>query len=185
MIHRPSMPSKTGALVLGVLLLSGALQASQRAKTSDASKRSASYGKYDFAFTTLDGKAIRLSDYAGKVVLVNIWAPWCGPCKKETPGFANLYSAYHDKGFEILGVAVQTNENDVRAFIEKYKPVWPIGIKEEVARNYGTYGLPDNYLFRADGSLVKRFIGYTTEEALRPLLEDALKQSSSPKPKSP
>jgi len=137
---------------------------------------SADYGKYNFTITTLDGKTVRLSDYAGKVVLVNIWAPWCGPCRMEAPGFVKLYNQYKTKGFEILGVAVKTNDGDVRSFMEKYNARWPIGIKDDVALAYGTYGLPDTYLFRTDGSLIKRFIGFAREEALKPLIEEALKQ---------
>lgn len=161
-------------LVMTLMVTTGFSQAK---KSTPAPLRPvADYGKYNFSFTTLDGKKIMLADYAGKVVLVNVWAPWCGPCRKETPGFVNLYKQYKSKGFEILGVAVQTNEGDVRAFIEQYKPTWPIGIKDEVARSYGTYGLPDSYLFRPDGSLVKRLVGYAREEALKPLIEEALKQ---------
>src|SRR5262245_1017651 len=77
------------------------------AKVVETKKVSANYGKYDFTFTTLDGKELRLGDYAGKIVLVNIWAPWCGPCRIETPGFVKMYNEYNRKGFEILGVAVQ------------------------------------------------------------------------------
>ncbi|HEV8538509.1 MAG TPA: TlpA disulfide reductase family protein [Bacteroidota bacterium] len=149
----------------------------QKLKTSGVkvAKPSANYGKYEFKFTTLDGKKLKLSDYAGKAVLVNIWAPWCGPCKLETPGFVTLYKQYKDRGFEILSVAINTNENDVRTFIEKYGVQFPVGISDDVANQYGTYGIPDNYLFKPDGSLVKRFVGYTKEDVLRPLLEDALK----------
>jgi thiol-disulfide isomerase/thioredoxin len=144
-------------------------------------KSSANYGKYDFSFTTLDGRKLKLSDYAGKVVLVSVWAPWCGPCKLETPGFVNTYKQYKDRGLEILSVAVNTNENDVRSYIQKYGVLWPVGIKDDVGRQYGTYAIPDNYLFKPDGSLVKRFVGYTSEEAFRPLLEDALKSVAKTK----
>lgn len=135
---------------------------------------SANYGEYDFSFTTLEGKTVKLSDYAGKVVLVNIWAPWCGPCKMETPGFAKLYREYKSKGFEILGVAAQTTPEDVKAFLQKYDAPWPIGVKQEVAVQYKTYGLPDNYLFNPDGSVARHFVGYTREELLRPAIEEAL-----------
>ncbi|HZY10124.1 MAG TPA: TlpA disulfide reductase family protein [Bacteroidota bacterium] len=184
---------KTSSIVLGMVLLLGAsaCEAVQTKKqtasgkiekvndsssSSEVKKINANYGKFDFKLATLDGKSIQLSDYAGKVVLVNIWAPWCGPCRKETPGFANLYKEYKEKGFEIVGVAVNTNLKDVTSFINQYKVPWPNGIDDAVARAYGTYGLPDNYLFRADGTLIRRFIGMTSEGTLKPLIEEALKQ---------
>jgi thiol-disulfide isomerase/thioredoxin len=149
-------------------------------------KPTADYGKYEFSLTTLEGKTIKLSDYAGKVVLVNLWAPWCGPCKVEMPGFAKLHEKYAGKGFEIISVAVQTNESAVRSFIEKTPLSWPVGINEDVAVKYGTYGLPDNYLFLPDGMIAKHFIGYTKEEALEPLIQAGLARipAKSP-PKTP
>lgn len=151
-------------------------------KKAAVSRVKANYGKYDFSLTSLDGKQVKLSDYAGKVVLVNIWAPWCGPCRIETPGFVKLHEQYRNKGFEILGVAVQTNETDVRSFVARYKVPWPTGINEAVANAYGTYGLPDNYLFNADGTIAKHFFGYTREEVLQPEIEAALKRAA---PRSP
>ena len=138
-------------------------------------KVAANYGKYNFGARALDGRRMQLSDYAGKVVLVNIGAPWCGPCKTEAPGFVSLYQRYHKRGFEVIGVAVQTNESDVRSFIQTYALPWPVAIADSVARVYGTYGLPDNFLFNAQGGLIKRFVGLTREEALQPLIEEALK----------
>ncbi|MBI4547987.1 MAG: TlpA family protein disulfide reductase [Ignavibacteriae bacterium] len=167
-------------LLIVSLLYNVPAESSQKKKLAD----NANYGNYNFSLTTLDGKKIRLADYAGKVVLVNIWAPWCGPCRMEAPGFVKLYSQYKDKGFDILGVAVKTNESDVRLFMEKYNTRWHIGINDEVAEAYGTYGLPDSYLFGPDGSLIKRFIGFAREEALKPLIEEALKQVDTSSKKS-
>jgi len=132
------------------------------------------YGTYDFAVTTLDGKLVHLSDFSGKVVLVNIWAPWCGPCRAETPGFVQLYKKYHQKGFEIVSVAVSTTEGDVQSFVEKQGIKWNVGLNDDVASQYGTRGIPDNFLFDKDGTLLKRFVGYTRESDIIPLLEKSL-----------
>ena len=99
------------------------------------------------------------------------------------PGFVQLYEKYKDKGFEILGVAVRTNESNVRSFMGKYNVRWPMGIKDEVAVAYGTYGLPDSYLFNRKGTLVKQFIGLTQKEALEPLIVEALKRQVETKSK--
>lgn len=128
----------------------------------------ADYGKYDFRLETLEGKTVKLSDFAGKVVLVNFWAPWCGPCKLEMPGFSKLYDKYREKGFVIIGVAVQTTVKDIEAFLANEPVTYSefIGINDEAGEQYGIFGLPDSYLFAPDGSLEKRFFGYTTEDKL-------------------
>ncbi|HLB00872.1 MAG TPA: TlpA disulfide reductase family protein [Bacteroidota bacterium] len=136
----------------------------------------ADYGKYEFSLKTLEGKEIKLSDFAGKVVLVNLWAPWCGPCRIEMPGFAKLHEKYKDQGFEIISVAVQTNESAVRSYLHKFEMKWPVGINDDVASKYATYGLPDNYLFLPDGMLSRHFIGFTKEEVLEPLIQAGIKR---------
>jgi thiol-disulfide isomerase/thioredoxin len=159
------------AVVVLVLAIPGSGFSFQKKTAVKDPRPKADYGKYAFTFSTLEGKKISLADYAGKAVLVNIWAPWCGPCRKEAPGFLKLYKEYKSKGFEILSVAVQTNETDVRSFVSTYAMPWPVGIRDEVAMAYRTYGLPDNYVFGPDGSVAKHFVGFTSEEALRNVLE--------------
>jgi cytochrome c-type biogenesis protein len=151
------------------------LSALDTSSERQANDITANYGKYGFTLKTLDGHTIRLSDYSGKVVLVNIWAPWCGPCRMETPGFVKLYEQYRNQGFEIVSVAVETNEKDAEAFIKMYSVRWPVGIDDGIARAYGTYGLPDNFLFGPDGKVIKHFVGFTNEETLKPMIEQGLK----------
>jgi thiol-disulfide isomerase/thioredoxin len=138
----------------------------------------ADFGNYNFSYTLLNGKKVSLSDFGGKIVLVNIWAPWCGPCKLETPGFVKLYDKYKEKGFEIVSVGVSTTEDDVKDFVKKYKITFPVGVSDEVGSQYGTRGIPDNFLFSTDGKLVKHFSGYTEERKL----ETALQELLAPKP---
>ena len=161
------------SLIASVLSMQAASDAFQ-AKAKKDPARAPNYGKYDFSYTTLDGKSLRLSEHGGKVVLVNIWAPWCGPCKLEMPGFVNVYKQYRDRGFELLSVAISTNESDVRAFVKKYGVTWPVGIKDEVGRQYKAYGIPDSYLFNPDGSVANHFVGYTTEATLNTAINEAL-----------
>jgi thiol-disulfide isomerase/thioredoxin len=134
----------------------------------------ANYGKYNIAIRTLDGKVVHLSDYAGTVLLVNLWAPWCTPCTIETPGLAKLYERYHGKGFNILGVAVKTSENDIRTFMERYHVRWQIAINDTITKTYGSFGIPNSYLFNRDGSLIKEFVGFADEDGLNTLIQSVL-----------
>ncbi len=132
------------------------------------SKQKNIYGDYNFSYTLMDGKTkVSLNDFAGKkIVLVNIWAPWCGPCKRETPGFVKLYEKYKDKGFEILSVAINTDEEAVKKFLKEYKITYPTGISDEIVEQYGTRGIPDNFLFSMDGKMVKHYRGETSDKEL-------------------
>ncbi len=180
-ITRPAALIAALAMTTAVHFTTATAQEKSAAQKAAGGKKAppvvkADYGKFDFSLTTLDGKEIRLSDYAGKVVLVNLWAPWCGPCKVEMPGFAKLHEKYKDQGFEIISVAVQTNETAVRDYLEKFEMNWPVGMKDEVAKQYATYGLPDNYLFLPDGMMSRHFIGFTKEEVLEPLIQAGIKR---------
>lgn len=147
-------------------------QAGTQSKSAPAPH--ANYGTYDFSMQSIDGVKTHLASYAGKIVLVNIWSPTCGPCKLETPGFVKLYSKYHAKGFEIIGVAVQTNESDVRSYIQTYGLPWINGLNDSIVTAYGMYGLPDHYLFDAEGNLIIHFIGYTRVDVIEPSIAHAL-----------
>jgi cytochrome c-type biogenesis protein len=123
---------------------------------------------------TVDESGPSKLDFKGKVVAVNFWAPWCGPCRLETPGFVKTYNTYKDKGLVIIGVAAQTTEDKVKKFVVDYKVPYYVGISDETAEQYNIVGLPTTYLFNRDGSLVTHFLGYTTEarfqSALQPIL---------------
>lgn len=81
----------------------------------------------DFELADLTGKRIALADYRGKVLFLNFWATWCPPCRAEIPDFIEAYKENKDKGFEILGVSVDTKGKDAVAdFVQKYKVNYPV-----------------------------------------------------------
>jgi len=123
-------------------------------------------------FLTLDGKEVKISDYKGKVVLVNFWASWCPPCKEEMPILEKVYQKYNDKNFLILAVNMDTSEGAMKEFLEKNRYSFPmVRIKGEAGLNIP--GLPTSYLVDKDGSVKKIRLGIyrELEEDLSKLLQ--------------
>lgn len=114
----------------------------------------------DFEMQTPEGKTVKLSDYVGKgkVVLVDFWASWCGPCRAETPILAEVYNQYKDKGFQVLGVATWDQPKDTKKAIEDLKITWPqiLNAQNTPSELYGFNGIPHIILFGPDGTIVAR-----------------------------
>jgi peroxiredoxin len=75
----------------------------------------------NFALTTLDGKPLHLSDYSGKVVLLDFWATWCVPCQTEVPRFVSFQRQFEKQGFQVVGISVDDTPDPVRKFYSKYR----------------------------------------------------------------
>lgn len=143
------------------------------------------YGPYDFTLTSIDGERVRLSDYQGKAVLVNFWATWCGPCVIETPALVRVYNKYKERGFTVIGVALQSEEENIKEFVQKYRVPYAIAsdTKSEVGLRYQVFALPSSFLFTADGKVKKVFMGYVEEEALERELQPLVRQPTPPQEK--
>jgi peroxiredoxin len=116
----------------------------------------------DFTVPGLTGQSLRLSEFKGKVVLLNFWATWCPPCKEEMPSMERLYRRDKDKGFTILAVSIDGGgPAPVAAFVKKLSLTFPIGLdpKLDVANQYAVRGLPATFLIDRRGSVAAVAIG--------------------------
>jgi len=116
----------------------------------------------DFTFPGLDGKMVRLSDYKGKVVLVNIWATWCPPCVDEMPSMEKLYQKLKGENFEILAVSIdEPGLKAVAPFMKKSNLTFPALIDSEgtIKTVYGITAIPESFIIDKQGFLIKKIVG--------------------------
>lgn len=122
---------------------------------------------FDFTIKDVDGNNVPLSSYKGKVVLLNFWATWCGPCKAEIPGFVRLQEKYRDKGLVIVGYSVDDTAEKAKAYAAEYKMNYPILLgegREDLQDAYGPiWGLPSSFIISKDGRVCRKHIGIAPE----------------------
>jgi thiol-disulfide isomerase/thioredoxin len=140
---------------------------------------------------TIDGGSIRLADFKNKVVVVNLWATWCGPCRMEMPDLVKLNNEYKSRGLVVLGVATTYNERDnldgVKEFVKAqkvdYKVLWDDGTLAQplVQSVNGRNSIPQSFVISRDGKITKHFTGFSpvsTPTLMRQAVEDALADKS-------
>lgn len=122
---------------------------------------------FDFTMKDVDGNQVSLSAYKGKVVLLNFWATWCGPCKAEIPGFVRLQEKYRDQGLVIVGYSVDDTAEKAKAYAAEYKMNYPILLgegREEVQDAYGPiWGIPASFIISRDGKVCRKHMGIAPE----------------------
>ena len=131
----------------------------------------------DFELKTSEGKTVQLSKLKGKVVLLNFWATWCGPCRAEIPDFLEVYKQYKEKGFEIVGVSLdEEGWSVVNPFVQQYKIKYPIVIGSgKLVKEYGGFEfIPTTFLIDKKGAIVHTFTGAVTKAELERRLKDIL-----------
>jgi cytochrome c biogenesis protein CcmG, thiol:disulfide interchange protein DsbE len=132
----------------------------------------------DFAATDLDGNPVRLADLAGEVVLLNIWATWCAPCREEMPSMQRLYDKMGPQGLHVIAVSVDrpigmvdaggNRGGDIEAFTKQMGltfDIWhdPAG---GIQRDYRTTGVPESFVIDRQGTIVKKVIGQTEWDSM-------------------
>jgi len=132
----------------------------------------------DFTLPQLGGDSLTLSDFKGKVIILNFWATWCPPCRMEIPDFVALYEKYREEGLLVIGVNLDGGDTRVvKQFSEKYSINYPVVLgNDDVSQSYGAIrAIPATFIIGKDGNIREKYIGYqsraTFEEAVKRLLE--------------
>ena len=131
----------------------------------------------DFTFTTLAGKAITLSELRGRPVVINFWASWCPPCRRELPALEKVYRQYSAQGLQLLGVAVGDEEPAVRRLVQEMRLSYPIGLSDEAGSNYAVSAIPHTFFLDRQGKIVAQRVGGLSEGEFRRQVEALLKKS--------
>ena len=134
-----------------------------------------------FALPNLAGDTVRLSDYAGRVTLVNVWASWCHPCRAEFPHMARLYRDLDRRDFDIAAISDDVDRGEMLEFVRELEPPFPILVgRGRMKQAYHYRGLPYSVLLDRRGRVVERIFGFGGEREFARLRETIAKEVASP-----
>jgi len=136
-----------------------------------------------FELPSIDGDGmVRLSDYLGKVVLVDFWSSWCPPCRQESPALEAAYEDFRDLGVEFVGIAIWDVESETRKFRDAFDLQYPIvsDSNGSVAVEWGVVGIPEKFFVDREGRVVKKYAGPMTRDKLGLELRKVLEMSPAP-----
>jgi len=163
----------TAALALFASLRHGELRAGH---LTPAAQRRVAPG---MTLRRMNGGDWRLADYRGQVVLINLWASWCGPCREETPGLVRLYRSMHGRGLEVVGLSLDVGSHDkVESFVRQFQVPYPIAFPEPMSQLASTVeGIPTTILIDRQGRVAKTYVGAAREAVFAADVQDLMREN--------
>lgn len=152
---------RTIATIFFLTLFAAQAQGAEKNLKQTLPKVAKPYKAFDFRLKSDKGKWHRLSQYRGKVVIINFWATWCPPCRYEMPSMERAWKKIKDKGVVILAINVGENEDKIFDFTGDYPMSFPVlmDIKGTVIKKYPVIGMPTTYIVSPDGIVTHRAVG--------------------------
>ncbi|MEW5982861.1 MAG: TlpA disulfide reductase family protein [Acidobacteriota bacterium] len=140
------------------------------APQSEVCDPTAKNANLNFTVKDVAGKSVSLASYKGKVVLLDFWATWCGPCQVEIPWFVEFHDKYKDRGFAVVGVSVDDTPDQLTPFVAKFKMNYPVLVglgEDDLQEAYGPlWGLPTTYLIDREGRICRKHMGLVQKDDL-------------------
>lgn len=162
------------ALIIGFILVAAVIgmQLARQNQTQPTSGPAP-----DFSLTTFNGDTFRLTEQRGKVVVVNFWASWCGPCRDEAPILQSVWERYRDQSVVLVGVAYLDSDQDSRAFIDEFGITYPNGPDRgtRISETYRIQGVPETFVVDQNGQIVEFIIAPVQPGQLDTILDRILR----------
>jgi thiol-disulfide isomerase/thioredoxin len=127
-----------------------------------------------FDFVDISGERISYDRLRGKVLLLDVWATWCQPCKEEMPWFQEFHEKYRDDGLAVIGISIDTLRPDIVRFLGEVGVTYPIVQRAAIMQEWGLLGLPATFIVDRGGRIRKEVIGFEYKEAFEAAIQDSL-----------
>lgn len=141
--------------------------AAPSASSGAACAADAKPAKLDLTIKDMNGADVHLADYKGKILLLNFWATWCGPCKAEIPDLVELQEKY-SKDLQVFGISVDDDADDMKPYAEHFRMNYPVLVgkaRDDIDRWYGPFfGIPQSYVISRDGKICQKHAGIASKE---------------------
>jgi cytochrome c biogenesis protein CcmG/thiol:disulfide interchange protein DsbE len=184
-----SLSSIILVLIVGLLLLSNCKLQESGENTEEESISSIKEGNTpndieeeieyfnDFTLLDLDKNEVSLSDFQGKIVVLNFWATWCPPCRDEIPDFIEVNNLYKDENVQIIGVSIDTDMKALDDFVEEFDinyPTWIDGTIDNISPEWGIRAIPTTFFLNENGEVIFKNVGRMTKDQIINILEEVL-----------